>query len=1128
MALPPRTRGIGELAAGLLLAFLLALFLAEPAASGAQLPPPTGSEALAAELRGLLEEIAREGGSEAGLEALADPGLRFDPLMPELPAREVATGIRLRRMAERTTPTEPERAGVQELAGELARWLAGFDAPPELELELVSLALEDRSATTLVRAELRGPAAGGAERMQRSARWRCVWRLPEGEGGPRLTELRLLGLEELRAGAGAPRFTDVAASAFDGEGAYARQLLPSLAHWQERLDSSLGVSFLGHQGLALGDVDGDGVEDLYLCQPGGMPNLLFLRRADAGAREAGAEAGIDFLDPTSCALLVDLDGDLDLDLAAALADEVVFLANDGSGRFERRGTFNAPTTMSLAAADVDGDGDLDVYLCGYVSPYSFASAPIPYHDANNGAPNRLLLNEGGLRLRNATAELGLDANNSRFSFAAAFEDYDDDGDQDLYVSNDFGRNNLYRNEGGRFADVAAAAGVEDVAAGMGVSWADFDGDGRMDLYVSNMRSPAGMRLTGMESFQQGAQGEVREHFRRHARGNALFRNRGDGRFEDVTLELGAEPGRWAWGAIFLDLDGDGRDDLFVPNGMATNEHAEDLESYFWSAVIARSPLGADGDPTAYLEAWHRINSLMRQGYSWSGNERNTALLQLDGRFVDASYVLGLDHADDGRAAARVDWDHDGRLDLLVTSRSGPRLRLLRNEAGASKDFVALRLVGRAPNTQAIGARVELLLEGEGERRVRSVRAGEGFLAQQSAWLHFGLSGRRPVAALVLWPSGERERFEGIERGRRFQLAQGSGEARPWEPPRASSKLRAGAPASAQEDGPRRIVPAAPIPIPTLLVEGASGEPGSLFGIQPRGQERNGSPMLLRLWSRGADLHELGALPIALAEHGIEVLELCVLQGEERALAAELFERMRGAGTRPLFATRAALDVLDVLYGALIDRETKLPLPSALLCDGAGRWVALYAGSASAEQVVADRALLDLRPGERRAAASAFPGRWIAPVSVAPLGYYEARFRRRGLEAAAREFMLGQLQVAAGRPGDSEILRARHHARSGRFEEAAAEFERATRLAPERFEAHSGLGITLHHLKRSEPAMQAYRAALRIDPDHPDTWYNLGLVALALGRRDEAVRAAEQLARLESKLLHMLERAIASH
>ncbi|MEZ5300724.1 MAG: VCBS repeat-containing protein [Verrucomicrobiales bacterium] len=170
---------------------------------------------------------------------------------------------------------------------------------------------------------------------------------------------------------------------------------------------------------------------------------------------------------------------------------------------------------------------------------------IVYHDANSGAPNTLFRNDGGWQFRDATKEAGMDANNRRYSFAAAWEDFDNDGDQDLYVANDFGRNCLYRNDGGAFVEVGAETGASDRASGMSVSWGDPDRDGNMDLYVANMFSSAGGRITTQDGFKADAPG-VREALKRFADGNRLLKNAG-GRFADVSPQSGTMMGRWAWG-----------------------------------------------------------------------------------------------------------------------------------------------------------------------------------------------------------------------------------------------------------------------------------------------------------------------------------------------------------------------------------------------------------------------------------------------------------------------------------------------------------------------------------------------------------------------------------------------------
>jgi hypothetical protein len=201
---------------------------------------------------------------------------------------------------------------------------------------------------------------------------------------------------------------------------------------------------------------------------------------------------------------------------------------------------------------------------------------VPYHDANNGGANALFKNLGDFAFEDVTGAVGLSVNNSRFSFAAVWEDHDLDGDQDLYVANDFGRNSLYRNDDGRFVDIAPQAGVEDTASGMGVTWGDIDRDGWADLHVSNMFSSAGTRISYQDRFAEERSDELVAKLQRMARGNTLFRNVDGELFEDASVESGVTMGRWAWSSRLADLNNDGWLDLMVANGYLTNKKADDL------------------------------------------------------------------------------------------------------------------------------------------------------------------------------------------------------------------------------------------------------------------------------------------------------------------------------------------------------------------------------------------------------------------------------------------------------------------------------------------------------------------------------------------------------------------------
>lgn len=413
--------------------------------------------------------------------------------------------------------------------------------------------------------------------MQQTAHWRVDWSR-EGQGKPpRISRIELRTFAEISRPA--LQFSEHTAALLGGSPEASRQMRLGGEYWHGRVDGVGEPNLMGHQGIAVGDANGDGLEDLYVAMGTGLPNKLFLRRADGTLHDAAERAGVAWLDDTKGGLFADLDNDGDQDLLSAIGPTIVLGKNDGQGRFERFVRMRAPTAApfySLSVADYDLDGDLDIYGARYVEVLYGLSVPVPFHDAVNGPTNHLLRNDGNDRFTDVTLQSGLGTNNTRFSLAGVWADYDDDGDPDLYVTNDFGRNNLYRNDGGRFADVAAAAGAEDQAAGMGASWADYDLDGDLDLHVTNMFSAAGNRVARQPRFQPGIAAPQREQIRRHSVGNTLLANQGDGTFRDVSDEAGIRMGRWAWGAKFADLDNDGYEDLVVPNGFLTGAIEDDL------------------------------------------------------------------------------------------------------------------------------------------------------------------------------------------------------------------------------------------------------------------------------------------------------------------------------------------------------------------------------------------------------------------------------------------------------------------------------------------------------------------------------------------------------------------------
>lgn len=455
-----------------------------------------------------------------------------------------------------------------------------------LELKIVAsnrARAQENSTVLGLRVELGGDAADGSGRLSLTGTAQATF-ARQSAGGEWVAQKFELGrMAEVRQAGAAPRFRDVTERALGHNAAYREQLAKGLDEWRTVLDEATGIDVYGHNGIAVGDYNGDGREDLYVCQPSGLPNRLLRNNGDGTFDDVSATAGVDVLDATSMAIFADFDNDGDQDLLLVMGTQLALMVNDGAGHFARKqdAGFRAggASFTSAAVADFDRDGLLDVYVCAYDFWTSGTTydAPTPYYDATNGPPNFLYRNRGRGVFEDVTARSGMNVNNNRFSFAASWADYDRDGWPDLYVANDFGRNNLYRNRGdGTFEDVAARAGVEDLGAGMSVAWGDYDGDGWVDLYVSNMWSSAGQRLTSNPGFAEVAEGAARAAFQRQAKGNSLFRNKGDGTFEDVTAKAGVEFGRWAWGSGFADYDNDGRLDLMVKNGYITGPDTHDL------------------------------------------------------------------------------------------------------------------------------------------------------------------------------------------------------------------------------------------------------------------------------------------------------------------------------------------------------------------------------------------------------------------------------------------------------------------------------------------------------------------------------------------------------------------------
>lgn len=425
--------------------------------------------------------------------------------------------------------------------------------------------------------------------LEHNATWDIRWER-NGTKPPQISSITVIAFEEVAAKTdGGKLYKEVTEAVLENNASFTNQVVHGYQEYLSSIENNLEFSIFGTPGVAVGDVNGDKLDDLYVCQEQGLPNLLYIQNEDGTATDISAQAGVDWLESSRSALLLDLDNDGDQDLVVAMPGAIIMAANDGQGNFTIiQSLAIADDPMSMAAADYDADGDIDLFVILYNPDRALEKTEktirgsgdnsFVYHDANNGPPNVLFRNDiadSKWTFTDVTQESGIDVNNRRFSLAASWEDYDNDGDQDLYVANDYGRDNLYRNDtpsGGeaRFTDVSNQASIEDSAGSMAITWGDYNRDGFMDPFISTMWSSAGNRVTFQSKFKTDDP-EVKKRLQRFAHGNTMLKNNGDGTFTDISEPSGTEMGRWAWSSNYVDINNDGWEDLVVANGFLTGD-----------------------------------------------------------------------------------------------------------------------------------------------------------------------------------------------------------------------------------------------------------------------------------------------------------------------------------------------------------------------------------------------------------------------------------------------------------------------------------------------------------------------------------------------------------------------------
>ncbi|MDQ6634483.1 MAG: VCBS repeat-containing protein, partial [Gemmatimonadota bacterium] len=508
-------------------------------------------------------------------------------------------------------------------------------------------------------------------------------------------------------------------------------------------------------GVAVGDVNGDGLPDLYLTSNLG-PNRLYVNKGNYKFEDVTERAGVAGVGGwTTGVSMADVNGDGKVDIYVSGVDYLTehghntLYINNGDGTFTDRTKeygleFVGYSTQALFF-DYDGDGDLDMYL---LNNSTHTERQVGRQASrlvrNPRAGDKLFRNDGGHFL-DVSEQAGIYGGVEGFGLGVVASDFNNDGCPDLYVANDFQENDfLYINNcDGTFTESIGKATGHTSRFSMGVDAADFNNDGRSDLISVDMlpqREEILKTSANAESFSLYNLKQKAGYHPQYAR-NALQLNRGNGRFSEIGYLAGVFATDWSWAPLFADLDNDGRKDLFITNGIFRRPNDLDYISYVSNDAVQASL--AQGITQRTMSLMKQLPQVPLAKYAFHNNGNLT--------FTDMAAVWGLAQPGFSSGAAYVDLNNTGALDLVVNNVNAPA-SIYRNRARelTHNHFLTLRLHGAPGNTDGIGAKV-VIKQGATTQMLEQMPV-RGFQSSVDPRLHFGLGASARVDSLVvIWP-----------------------------------------------------------------------------------------------------------------------------------------------------------------------------------------------------------------------------------------------------------------------------------------------------------------------------------------------------------------------------------------